>query len=43
MTLQEQYIERLRSMVEAKFGRSITTAEDCHLLADVGDEVLLAC
>lgn len=35
MTLQEQYIERLRCMVEAKFGRSITTAEDCHILADV--------
>lgn len=35
MTLQEQYIERLRGMVEAKFGRSITTAEDCRALADV--------
>ena len=34
MTLQEQYIERLRSMVEAKFGRSITTDEDCRDLVD---------
>jgi hypothetical protein len=39
MTTQEQYIERLCEMVEQKFGRSISTAEDCDALAQaVGEE-----
>ena len=33
MTTQEQYIERLRELVEAKFGRTITTMEDCEELS----------
>lgn len=38
MTTQEQYIERLRELVEAKFGRTITTMEDCEeLSAAVGE------
>lgn len=38
MTTQEQYIERLRELVEAKFGRTISTMEDCEeLSATVGE------
>lgn len=40
MTLQEQYIERLRVMVEVKFGRSIATIEECHDLADAVSEAV---
>ena len=39
MTTQEQYIERLREMVEQKFGRKITTPEDCDALAEAVGEV----
>lgn len=34
MTTQEQYIERLKEMVVAKYGREIRSAEDCALLAE---------
>lgn len=39
MTTQEQYIERLRELVEAKFGRTITTMEDCEELSVAVGEV----
>lgn len=34
MTTQEQYVARLSGMVEKKFGRRITTMEDCEALGD---------
>ena len=34
MTLQEQYIERLRGMVVIKYGRDIATVEECCALAE---------
>lgn len=34
MTTQEQYIERLKEIVQAKHGREIRSAEDCALLAE---------
>lgn len=34
MTTQEQYIERLKGMVEIKFGRGVATAEDCKALKE---------
>lgn len=33
MTIQEQYIERLKEMTIAKYGREILSAEECVLLA----------
>lgn len=33
MTTQEQYIARLKELVEARYGSSITTAEECDALA----------
>ena len=34
MTTQQQYIERLKDMVTQKFGRGITTIEDCTMLCE---------
>ena len=34
MTTQEQYVARLKEFVEAKFGRSITSLEDCDALSE---------
>lgn len=34
MTTQEQYIQRLKEMVVATFGRNITTTEDCIALSN---------
>lgn len=34
MTLQEQYIERLKGMVVIKYGRDIATVEECSALAE---------
>lgn len=40
MTTQEQYIERLKELVVAEFGRNITTTEDCIALSNaVNDNV----
>ena len=40
MTTQEQYIERLKQLVVAEFGRNIATAEDCIALSNaVNDNV----
>lgn len=40
MTTQEQYIERLKEMVSAEFGRSIASSEDCVALSNaVGESV----
>lgn len=33
MTTQQQYIERLKGMVVAEFGRGIATTEDCAALS----------
>ena len=38
MTIQEQYIARLRELVEAKFGHPITTIEDCDALSEAVGE-----
>ena len=38
MTTQEQYIERLKEMVAAKFGHAILSADDCATLAEVVSE-----
>lgn len=38
MTTQEQYIERLKEMVIAQFGREITTTEDCISLSNALSE-----
>lgn len=38
MTTQEQYIERLKEMVAAKYGHAILTPEDCAALANVVHE-----
>jgi hypothetical protein len=34
MTTQEQYIQRLKELVIATFGRNITTSEDCIALSN---------
>lgn len=39
MTTQEQYIARLKEYVEAKFGRTISTIEDCEALGEAVGEV----
>ena len=38
MTTQEQYVARLKEFVEAKFGRSITSLEDCDALSEAVGE-----
>ena len=38
MTTQEQYIARLREIVQTKFGRRITTMEDCDALSEAVGE-----
>jgi hypothetical protein len=38
MTTQEQYIARLKELVEAKFGHSITNIEECDALSEVVGE-----
>lgn len=38
MTTQEQYTQRLKQVVAAKFGRVITTSDDCIALANAVDE-----
>jgi hypothetical protein len=38
MTTQEQYVARLKEFVEAKFGRSITSLEDCNALSEAVGE-----
>lgn len=38
MTTQEQYIERLKELVVAEFGRNITTTEDCIALSNAVNE-----
>lgn len=38
MTTQEQYVARLKEFVEAKFGRSITSLEDCDALSETVGE-----
>lgn len=34
MTMQEQYIQRLKELTISRFGRTITTMEDCEALSD---------
>lgn len=38
MTTQEQYIERLKELVKARYGADITSLEDCDALADAVEE-----
>jgi hypothetical protein len=38
MTTQEQYIERLKELVVAEFGRNITATEDCIALSNAVNE-----
>lgn len=38
MTTQEQYVARLKEFVEAKFGHSITSLEDCDALSEAVGE-----
>ena len=38
MTTQEQYVARLKEFVETKFGRSITSLEDCDALSEAVGE-----
>lgn len=38
MTTQEQYVARLKEFVEAKFGRNITSLEDCDALSEAVGE-----
>ena len=38
MTTQEQYIARLREIVQTKFGRRISTMEDCDALSEAVGE-----
>lgn len=44
MTIQEQYIERIKVLVADKFGRQITSIDDCELLdSAIYDEVGIRC